>query len=49
MALLKYLQKEGPVRECSALWKKVTEQVNEHEASFDDCGKETQSCLRFLR
>ena len=29
MALLKYLQKEGPVLECSALSKKVIEQVNE--------------------
>ena len=29
MALLKYLQQEGPVRECGTLWKKETEQVNE--------------------
>ena len=29
MALLEYLLKEGPVRECSALLKKETEQVNE--------------------
>ena len=29
MALLKYLRKEGPVRECSALSKKETEQLNE--------------------
>ena len=29
MALLKYLQKEGPEHECSALWKKETEHLNE--------------------
>ena len=29
MALLKYLQQEGPVRECGALSKKETEQVNQ--------------------
>ena len=29
MALLKYLQQEGPVRECGTLSKKETEQVNE--------------------
>ena len=29
MAPLKYLQQEGPVRECGTLWKKETEQVNE--------------------
>ena len=29
MAVLKYLRKEGPVHKCSALSKKVIEQVNE--------------------